>query len=98
MTLSHDHGDIVVTMKTIPAGQFKAKCLQIMDEVASGREPVLITKRGKPVARLVPMDPVRSILGYMAGRMEIVGNITESSWDEVGGADSVLEKWDRLNQ
>ena len=58
-------------MKTVAAGEFKAKCLQIMDEVASGREPVLITKRGKPVARLVPIDPVYSILGCMAGRMEI---------------------------
>jgi len=47
---------------------------------------------------LVPIDPAPSILGYMAGRKEIVGNITESSWDEVGGADSVLEKWDRLNK
>ncbi len=33
MTSSHDHGDTLVTMKTIAAGEFKAKCLQIMDEV-----------------------------------------------------------------
>jgi len=98
MTILNDHGDMILTMRTIPAGQFKAKCLQIMDEVASAREPVLITKRGKPVARLVPIDPVYSIIGCMAGRMEIVGDITESPWDEVGGADSVLEKWDRLNK
>ena len=98
MTMSRDHSDTLTTMKTIAAGVFKARCLQIMDEVASGREPVLITKRGKPVARLVPIDPVYSILGCMAGRMEIVGDITESPCDEVGGADSVLEKWDRLNK
>ena len=98
MTTSNDHSAIVTTMRTIAAGEFKAKCLQIMDEVASEREPVLITKRGRPVARLVPIDPVYSILGCMAGRMEIVGDITESPWDEVGGADSVLEKWDRLNK
>lgn len=98
MTSVYDHGDIVVTMKTIPAGQFKARCLQIMDDVASGSEPVLITKRGKPIARLVPIDPDYSLLGCMAGRMEIVGDITESPWDDVGGADSVLEKWDRLNK
>ena len=85
-------------MKTVAAGEFKAKCLQIMDEVASGREPVLITKRGKPVARLVPIDPVYSILGCMAGRMEIVGDISDSPWEVVGGADSVLAKWDRLNK
>ena len=98
MTSPYDHSDILMTMKTIAAGEFKAKCLQIMDDVASGREPVLITKRGKPIARLVPIDPVNSILGCMAGRMEIVGDITESPWDEVGGADSVLEKWDRSNK
>ena len=40
----------------IPAGQFKAKCLQIMDQVARSRQPVTITKRGKPVAKIVPAD------------------------------------------
>jgi prevent-host-death family protein len=42
-------------MQTITAGQFKAKCLAIMDEVQSKREPVIITKNGKPVARLEPI-------------------------------------------
>ena len=37
-------------MKTIPAGQFKARCLRLMDEVRSTREPVLITKKGRPFA------------------------------------------------
>lgn len=98
MTMNRDHSDTLATMKTIAAGAFKARCLQIMDEVASEREPVLITKRGKPVVRLVPVEPVYSILGCMAGRMEIVGDITASPWDEMGGADSVLEKWERLNK
>ncbi len=99
MTIFHDHGDKLLTMRTIPAGQFKAKCLQIMDEVQSGGEPVIITKRGRAVAKLVPMDSnPKSLLGYMEGKMEIVGDLFESPWDEVGGADSVLEKWDRLNK
>lgn len=38
--------------RTIPAGEFKAKCLALMDEVARTGEAVVITKRGKPVARL----------------------------------------------
>ena len=97
MTMFHDHGDTMLTMKTMAAGEFKAKCLQIMDEVDETGEPVLITKRGRPVARLVPIDSARSILGCMAGRMEIVGDITESPWDEVSGADALIEKWDRLN-
>lgn len=99
MTIRHDHGDIMMTMKTIAAGVFKAKCLQIMDEVQSGKEPVVITKRGRAVAKLVPVDAhPKSLLGYMQGKMEIVGDLSESPWDEVGGADSVVEKWDRLNK
>ena len=41
----------------ISAGEFKAKCLKLMDEVASSHEKVVITKRGKPVAMLVPVAP-----------------------------------------
>lgn len=47
---------IVMTMvtKTMPASEFKAKCLALMDEVARTGEPVVITKNGKPVAQLAP--------------------------------------------
>ena len=41
-------------MRTMAAGEFKAKCLAVMDEVQATGQPVLITKRGKPVARLTP--------------------------------------------
>jgi len=41
-------------MKTIPAAEFKAKCLAILDEVAATGEIVEVTKRGTPVARLIP--------------------------------------------
>jgi prevent-host-death family protein len=40
----------------IPAGQFKARCLAILDDVQRQRRGVLITKRGKPVARVVPVE------------------------------------------
>jgi prevent-host-death family protein len=43
-------------MKTIAAGRFKAQCLALIEAVRSRREPLLITKRGKPVARLVPVE------------------------------------------
>ena len=43
-------------MKTVAAGAFKVHCLRIMDEVQSKRQAVLITKRGKPVAKLVPVE------------------------------------------
>lgn len=43
-------------MKTIPAGKFKATCLSLLDEVENKREPVLVTKNGRPVAKLVPLE------------------------------------------
>jgi prevent-host-death family protein len=63
-------------MKSIPAGQFKSKCLAIMDRVQKTGESVLITKHGKPVARLSPA-PARpeEVFGYMAGKVKIVGDI-----------------------
>ncbi|MBI4705329.1 MAG: type II toxin-antitoxin system Phd/YefM family antitoxin, partial [Deltaproteobacteria bacterium] len=42
--------------KTIAAGQFKAKCLALLDEVAEHAESYVITKRGRPVARVVPLE------------------------------------------
>ncbi len=64
-------------MRTIPAARFKAGCLKIMDEVKARREPVLITKKGKPVARLLPVEePARDVFGCLAGELEIAGDIT----------------------
>ena len=63
-------------MKEIAAGEFKAQCLGIMDRVQRTRESILITKHGKPVAKLVPADrPGDDIFGYMAGKVKIVGDI-----------------------
>ncbi|MGO9126388.1 MAG: type II toxin-antitoxin system Phd/YefM family antitoxin [Terriglobales bacterium] len=65
-------------MKTMPAGQFKARCLKVMDEVESTREPVVITKKGRPVAKLVPATgPSEDFLGRLSGCMKIVGDITQ---------------------
>jgi prevent-host-death family protein len=41
-------------MRTMAAGEFKAKCLGVMTEVNSTGQPVLVTKRGKPFARVLP--------------------------------------------
>jgi prevent-host-death family protein len=63
-------------MKQIAAGLFKARCLSIMDRVQKTGEPVLITKRGKPVARLLPATSEHEdVFGYMAGKVKIVGDI-----------------------
>jgi prevent-host-death family protein len=63
-------------MKTMPAGQFKARCLKVMDDVHSTRESVVITKRGRPVAKLVPADgQPDDVFDCMRGEVEIVGDI-----------------------
>lgn len=78
-------------MKTMAAGKFKATCLAVMDEVQAKREPVIVTKNGKPVAKLVPMpleDP-DPIFGFYKGNLEIVGDIMSPAfeadeWDSLG--------------
>jgi len=63
-------------MKTMAAGEFKAKCLQVMDQVRSTRTPIVITKRGKPIAKLVPAEEYRSTaFDSLKGKIEILGNI-----------------------
>lgn len=65
-------------VKTMAAGEFKAKCLAVMDEVQAKRTPVTITKNGRPVAQMVPIvdkeepDP---IFGFMRGKGKIIGDI-----------------------
>jgi len=69
-------------MKTMPAGQFKARCLKVMDDVQSTREPVVITKKGRPVAKLVPAEePSDDFLGTLSGTMKLVGDITQQVED-----------------
>jgi prevent-host-death family protein len=63
-------------MKTMAAGEFKARCLRVMDGVQSTREAVVITKNGKPVAKLVHADePSDEVFGCLAGEIEILGDI-----------------------
>jgi prevent-host-death family protein len=58
----------MVMKKTISAAAFKAHCLKLMDQVNAQRAEVVITKRGKPVARLVPIETApTSIFGCMVG-------------------------------
>ncbi|MGB7546697.1 MAG: type II toxin-antitoxin system prevent-host-death family antitoxin [Terracidiphilus sp.] len=60
---------------TIPAGEFKAKCLKMLDEVAEKGQTLVITKRGKPVAQVVPMPPDVELFGAMKGSGTILGDI-----------------------
>ncbi|HMM73791.1 MAG TPA: type II toxin-antitoxin system prevent-host-death family antitoxin [Rhodocyclaceae bacterium] len=61
------------------AAEFKAKCLKLLDEVAATHEPLVITKRGKPVAKLVPIEDEaeESMFGYLRGTVTLVGDVVE---------------------
>ena len=59
----------------IGAGAFKSQCLKLLDSVALSRESLVITKRGKAVARLVPMPQTSSLFGAMSGSVMKTGDI-----------------------
>jgi len=61
----------------IPATQAKAQFLKLLDTVSTKRTTIVISKRGKPVARLVPIDdePKGPLFGRMKGTMQIAGDI-----------------------
>jgi prevent-host-death family protein len=61
------------------AGEFKAKCLGVMSEIASTGKPVLVTKRGEPLVEVIPPRNKKSrrgddFIGRLEGIMEIVGD------------------------
>jgi len=63
-------------MKTIPAGEFKTHCLTLMDEVKAKRQPMIITKHGKPVAKLVPVDSkADDIFDFFGGKGSLRGDV-----------------------
>lgn len=67
---AHSKWSHTMVMKTMGAAEFKARCLQLMDEV--GPEGILITKRGKPVARLLPAEERHGnadLIGILEGRV-----------------------------
>jgi prevent-host-death family protein len=75
-------------MRTMAASDFKARCLRVMDEVQARRESVLITKKGRPVARIVPAEkPREGIFGCLKGIVQITGDIEApvvpaSDWEQ----------------
>lgn len=63
-------------MKHMPAGTFKARCLAVMKKVQATGEPVIVTKRGTPVVKVVPAESEKNgIFGFMTGKVKIVGDI-----------------------
>ena len=100
MTIVTDHGHNMTEHRTIPAGEFKAKCLKLMDEVRDTGEELIITKHGKPVAKLAPVEGVgrekpKTLFGCMKGSIEILGDIVdpvETGWEDI------IKHWDELHE
>ena len=74
---------ILSRMKSIAAGKFKNVCLKTLDEVAATKTAVVITKRGRPVAKLVPyVEPAR--------KRGLAGSVVKEAGDPFGTG----ERWD----
>ena len=74
----------------ITAARFKAQCLKLMDMVAQTNQPLTITKRGRPIARLVPVPPqeARPVVGFLKGHILEEGDIVsplEDTWEADAG-------------
>ncbi|HET9766662.1 MAG TPA: type II toxin-antitoxin system prevent-host-death family antitoxin [Thermoanaerobaculia bacterium] len=64
--------------RAVTASDFKARCLQLMEEVNDTGEEIVITKRGRPISKLVPYrQRPATLIGLMKGRIKILGDIIE---------------------
>ncbi len=72
-------------MRTVKASEFKARCLQLMEEVSATGEPLVITKRGAPISMLSPFpDRSKTLFGRHRDSVKILGDIvspTGEAWD-----------------
>ena len=69
-------------MKRVAAAKFKEQCLSILDRL--GPAGIVVTKHGKPVARVLPMETASSeLIGALRGRIQVKGDIesTGERWD-----------------
>lgn len=69
--------DIILVMNDVSISEFKAKCLGLIEQVHKTRQPLRITRHGRPVAEVIPAGPdrKRKFLGDMVGTAKIVGDI-----------------------
>ncbi len=107
MTMVIDYGTLIVRVeeetmatndinevggvRTIKASEFKAKCLQLMDEVAASGEEIVVTKHGRPVSRVIPYHEKRKLVfGENRGLIKTYADIVEpmpAEWFEKDGGD-----------
>ncbi len=70
-------------MKTVLVSEFKAKCIQMLKDVQKSGKPLLVTLRGRPLARVEPVAKSKKrVLGALKGRMSIKGDIIKSDFDK----------------
>jgi prevent-host-death family protein len=78
-------------MKTMAAGKFKAQCLSVIDDVHELKEEIVITKHGKPMAKLVPIKKnSESIFGAMRNEIEILGDLVEPITEPDAWSDGIF--------
>jgi prevent-host-death family protein len=65
-------------VRTIGAGEFKAKCLALLDEVSETGRHLVVTKRGRPVAEIVPVEPAPSLEGSIVREGDLISPIDEA--------------------
>ncbi len=66
--------------KEIPAGEFKSRCLALLEEVGNTGTELIVTKRGRPVAKVVPIDQPKSLIGSVIYEGDIISPL-EDEWD-----------------
>lgn len=65
----------------VPAGEFKTHCLALLDQVAETGQEIIVTKRGKAVARVVPMEPPKSLKGSVKVLGDIINIVDPDEWE-----------------
>jgi prevent-host-death family protein len=85
MTIIRTEPTLLIHMKTIAITEFKAHALQVLAEVAAHREPLLVTKHGKPLAEVVPYTEAQPVAGALADALvfetDIVSPLGEELWN-----------------
>jgi prevent-host-death family protein len=71
-----------MTMKKVAAAKFKEQCLSILDHLSP--EGIVVTKHGKPVARVLPIETTSGdLIGALRGKLRVMGDVTSTgiTWD-----------------
>ena len=73
----------VAQKRTVGVAEFKARCLELLDGVGTRGDAIIVTKRGKPIATVLPVPAeTRPLKGLFAGQMEVLGDIVNVDWTD----------------